>query len=72
MVPENIDEFRKYVRSVAESEVKRWSMLVDKEDRFAEESVRAVFNSNLAGVIIPKEYGLYYLKNLHGCAHPQV
>ena len=65
MVPENIDEFRKYVRSVAESEVKRWSMLVDKEDRFAEESVRAVFNSNLAGVIIPKEYGGLGLSTKH-------
>ncbi|MEO0213967.1 MAG: acyl-CoA dehydrogenase family protein [candidate division WOR-3 bacterium] len=65
MVPEKLEDFREYVREIAEKYAKPWSMIVDKEDRFAKESVEAVFKANLSGVIIPKEYGGLGLSTKH-------
>ncbi len=64
MVPAQLDEFREYVREVAES-IKQFSMIVDREDRFAKESVSKVFESGLAGVIIPEKYGGLGLTTKH-------
>gem|GEM_PF-6393258 len=42
LVPTELENFRDYVREVAERYVKPWAMVVDKEDRFAKESFEAV------------------------------
>ncbi len=65
LVPTDLENFRDYVREVAERHVKPWAMVVDKEDRFAKESFEAVKRVNLAGVIIPKEYGGLGLTTKH-------
>ncbi len=64
MVPREVESFREYVRSVAES-IRPHAMTVDKEDRFARESVEKVFEAGLGGVIIPREYGGLGLSTLH-------
>ncbi|NPB03939.1 MAG: acyl-CoA dehydrogenase [Thermotogae bacterium] len=58
-------EFREYVREIAERHVRPYAMRVDREDRFARESVEAVFKADLGGVIIPKEYGGLGLSSRH-------
>ncbi len=65
MVPTELESFREYVREVVERDVKPWAMIVDKEDRFARESFEAISRANLAGVIIPKEYGGLGLTTKH-------
>ena len=51
------EDFRAYVRDVAEREVRPYAMLVDKEDRFARESVEAVFRAGLGRITVPEKYG---------------
>ncbi len=53
----DLNEFREYVRDVAEKHVRPHAMKVDLEDRFVRESVDAVFGAGLGGITIPKEYG---------------
>jgi alkylation response protein AidB-like acyl-CoA dehydrogenase len=65
LVPTELEDFRDYVREIAERYVKPWAMVVDREDRFAKESFEAVKRVNLAGVIIPKEYGGLGLTTKH-------
>ncbi len=65
MVPTELESFREYVREIVERDVKPWAMIVDKEDRFARESFKAISRAKLAGVIIPKEYGGLGLTTKH-------
>ena len=53
----DLEEFREYVRDVAERYVRPNAMKVDLEDRFVRESVEAVFNAGLGRITVPKEYG---------------
>ena len=53
----DLEEFREYVRDVAERYVRPNAMKVDLEDRFVRESVEAVFNAGLGKITVPKEYG---------------
>ncbi|NPA80232.1 MAG: acyl-CoA dehydrogenase [Thermotogae bacterium] len=65
MTFKSVEDFREYVRDVAERYVRPHAMTVDREDRFARESVSAVFKSGLGGVIIPQEYGGLGLSSRH-------
>ena len=56
LAPEHAS-LRAAVRELAQASVQPFAAEVDREHRFPEESVRAVAEAGLMGVLIPREYG---------------
>ena len=56
-LPEEHDELRSAIRSLAEKEIAPYAAEVDEHSRFPDEALKALNASGFAAVHVPEEYG---------------
>ena len=64
-LPEDLEEFRKVVRSFAEEKIKPIAFHLDQSKEFPKEIVKEMGEMGLMGIPFPKEYGGAGLTNQH-------